>query len=76
MYPGYRQIYVNPSDMRRPWGYGRPYGYGRPPYGYGGYGGGFGGFGPGFGPGLVGGLAAGTLLAPALYGGFGYPFFF
>ena len=43
----------------------RPYGFGRPGFGFGG---------AGFGLGVLGGLATGALLGPALYGGYGYPY--
>jgi hypothetical protein len=76
--------YIDANDVRRirpGFGFGRPgFGFGRPGFGFGRPGFGFGrpgfGFGrPGFGLGLglLGGLATGALLAPALYGGYGYP---
>ncbi|WP_312092250.1 spore coat protein [Niallia sp.] len=58
--------FIHPHDVRRirpGFGIGRP-GFGRP---------GFGGAGFGLGLGLLGGFATGALLAPALYGGYGYP---
>jgi hypothetical protein len=58
--------YMNHHDVRRPYGFGRPgFGYGRPGFGFGG---------AGFGLGVLGGLATGALLGPALYGGYGYPY--
>ena len=63
--------YYYSQDIRRI----RP-GFGRPGFGFGRPGFGFGGAGFGLGLGLLGGLATGALLGPALYGGyggFGYP---
>lgn len=57
--------YHDPSDVRirpigfgrRPFGFGRPWGFGRP---------------IGFGAPFLGGLLAGSLLAPLAFGGYGY----
>jgi len=69
---GYQEVpyyeTFNHEDVRlRPWGFGgfgfRPWGF--RPWGF--------GFGPFLG-GFAGGLATSALLAPALYGGYGFPY--
>jgi hypothetical protein len=69
---GYQEVpyyeTLNHEDVRlRPWGFGgfgfRPWGF--RPWGF--------GFGPFLG-GFAGGLATSALLAPALYGGYGFPY--
>ncbi|AEO99726.1 MULTISPECIES: hypothetical protein [Heyndrickxia] len=72
MNTGYQEVpyyeTFNHEDVRlRPWGFGgfgfRPWGF--RPWGF--------GFGPFLG-GFAGGLATSALLAPALYGGYGFPY--
>lgn len=72
MNTGYQEVpyyeTLNHEDVRlRPWGFGgfgfRPWGF--RPWGF--------GFGPFLG-GFAGGLATSALLAPALYGGYGFPY--